>query len=186
MRKLCIGSLAAAALLFSFGGIAQAASFKFQYAAKFVCGFDPPPAFLRVAPGQYATSVLIHNPQRKSVTIRKKVALTFPAAPPFAHFEQAPGAVSEFIEDTLLSDEALQVDCQEIGPLGGSSFFPGGIPAVPPVPPYIQGFVIIESERSVDVTTIVSVADLGGGPVGPARSLDVQQVRERKIRDDDD
>ena len=44
--------------------------FRFQYAAKFVCGFDPPDAFVRVAPGQYATTVLIHNPQRGPVVIR--------------------------------------------------------------------------------------------------------------------
>ena len=62
---------------------------RFQYAAKFVCGFDPPPAFVRVSPGQYATSVLIHNPQRDRVWIRKKLALTFPPS------AQAPGEVSE-------------------------------------------------------------------------------------------
>ncbi len=170
--------------------------FKFQYAAKFVCGFDPPPAFVRVSPGQYATSVLIHNPQKRPVWIRKKVALTFPPA------VQDPGEVSQFLRDKLLPDQALQVDCEEIGghppvPPGGvsqSEFFPGrdlfgGAGGAGGFPPYIQGFVIVESTRSVDVTAIVSVADLGQGPGAPpgnARSLDVEHVPERIINEDDD
>ncbi len=178
---------------------AAAERFKFQYAAKFVCGFDPPGAFVRVTPGQYATSVLIHNPQRKAVKIRKKVALTFPPD------TQDPGEVSDFITDTLGSDEALQVDCEEIGghppvspmfPLSQSEFFPGrdlfaGQPgSLGGFPPYIQGFVIIESTHSVDVAAIVSVGDLGEGPPGVVpgnpRSLDVEYVPERRLGDNDD
>ena len=170
---------------------------RFQYAAKFVCGYDPPPAFVRVSPGQYATSVAIHNPQNKRVWIRKKVALTFPPA------EQAPGPVSEFLFDELGPDQALQVDCEEIGghpPVGqgmtDSEFFPGSSLFGGGFPPYIQGFVIVESTHSLDVVAIVSVADLAPGfvpgkpetitfPPGKARSIDVAYVPERRIDDDD-
>ena len=188
--------------------------YRFQYAAKFVCGFDPSGAILRVIPGQWATSVLIHNPQHKKVKIRKKVALTFPPA------AQAPGRVSEFIHDELGPDQALQVDCEEIGGhpenarqaeatpseffppddtgAGGLGLFTGGFP------PYIQGYVIIESTYSVDVTAIITAGaasrtdddpdDAVVDPTaGPVAAMDVQQIRERKLRkprkrdrDDDD
>jgi hypothetical protein len=83
------------------------------------------------------------------------------------------------------------VDCEEIGghpppEVTESEFFPGRNLFGGGFPPYIQGFVIIESSRSVDVTAIVSVGMLGpapGAPPGNATSLDVTQVRERRIGD---
>ena len=140
----------------------------------------------------------IHNPQNKRVWIRKKVALTFPPS------AQAPGEVSEFLIDELGPDEALQVDCEEIGghppfpnanSVTDSEFFPGNLYDAMG-PPYIQGFVIVESTHSLDVVAIVSVADLAPGfipgkpetitfPPGKARSIDVAYVPERRIDDDD-
>ena len=187
MRKIGVGTLAAVALLF-IGGMGEAAKFRYQYAAKFVCGFDPPGAFVRVAPGQYATTVAVHNPQGDSVTIRKKVALTFPPA------AQAPGEVSAWLYDEVASDHALQIDCEEIGghpPPGvtDSEFFPGRNLFGSGFPPYIQGFVVIESSASVDVTLVMSIADLGEAPgerPGAGRSVDVERVHERRIHRDDD
>ncbi len=131
----------------------------FQYAAKFVCGRDPQGAFLRVIPGFYSTAIAIHNPNNKSVDLRKKAALTFPPS------GQRPGRVSVFQDDTLDADEALQVDCQEIfGREGGkedfleSQFFPGRGPEEG-FPPYIQGFVIIESKSSLDVSAVYTAGE---------------------------
>jgi hypothetical protein len=69
-RALSAG-VVAAVLATLIPGLASAQTMRFQYAAKFVCGFDPPPAFVRVAPGQYATSVAVHNPQRTPVLLRQ-------------------------------------------------------------------------------------------------------------------
>ncbi len=108
-----IGGLSVATLALT-GGLSVTTAdedeneFKYQYAAKFVCGRDPQPAFVRVVPGFYAASVAIHNPHNKSIDLRKKVALTFPPS------AQRAGAVSQFINDDLGPDEALQADCQEI------------------------------------------------------------------------
>ncbi len=141
---------------------------KFQYAAKFVCGTNPAKTF-RVVPGTYATAINIHNPNSKRVRFTKKVALTFPPA------EQAPGGVSETFEDTLDPDEALEVDCEEI-PFG-----------LEPGTPYMKGFVIIKSNRSLDVTAVYTLAIMVEGQPF-AVSIDVEEIRERKRRkrDDDD
>jgi len=168
-------------------------SFKFQYAAKFVCGADPADAFVRVIPGFYSTTIAIHNPQGRRVSLRKKLALTFPPGP------QRPGDVSPFQEDTLEADEALQVDCGEIydtdenNPNRSEFFLNQGFP------PYIQGFLIIESKRSLDVSGYYTVGEgaLTGEAgskefVGSVRSIDMEQIKERVIetrkrrRDDDD
>ncbi len=162
-------------------------SFKFQYAAKIVCGCDPQPAIPRIIPGQYATSVNIHNPSDREATLRKKLALTFPA-PERPHGRQVPGRVSDFLDDRLGPDEALQVDCAEMP----SDFFPGGgfggfDNGDPTDPPYIEGFLVIESNRSLDVIAVYStgVFDIpscpGDGNLN-VKSMDVEDVRERKIK----
>jgi len=155
--------------------------FEFQYAAKFVCGRDPQGAFLRVIPGFYSTVIAIHNPSDKSVELRKKVALTFPPS------DQRAGEVSKFLKDKLKSDEALQVDCQEIfGREEGSrsflesQFFPGSGPEVG-FPPYMQGFVIIESKHSLDVSAVYTAGegDPRDGGSFRVKSIDIEQIRER-------
>jgi len=156
--------------------------FKFQYAAKIVCGCDPQPAIPRIIPGQYATSVNIHNPSGREATLRKKLALTFPA-PEIPHGRQVPGRVSDFLNDRLGPDEALQVDCAEMP----SDFFPGGGFGGSVDPPYIEGFLVIESTRSLDVIAVYStgVFDEPSCPgVGDlnVKSMDVEDVRERKIK----
>ena len=153
---------------------------KFQYAAKFVCGTNPG-EIVRVVPGTYATAINIHNPQSRPVAIRKKLALTFPPA------GQAPGEVSDFIYDELGPDQALEVDCEEINNPGAFTF-----QTPPAAKPYMKGFVIIESERSIDVTAVYTLAIMVEveGEVQPfAVSIDVEEIRERKRRkrrDDDD
>ena len=146
---------------------AHEAKFKFRYAAKFVCGLNPG-AIQRILPGDYATAVNIHNPSNKSVVLRKTIALTFPPE------EQAPGAVSDSIEDELGPNQALEVDCGEIP----SEFFF----AVPPAePPYVKGFLVITSTRRLDVTAVYTA-----GTAGQVASIDVEHIPERRINGDDD
>ncbi len=161
--------------------------FKFQYAAKIVCVCDPQPAIPRIIPGQYATSVNIHNPSDREATLRKKLALTFPA-PERPHGRQVPGRVSDFLNDRLGPDEALQVDCAEMP----RDFFLGGGFGGSADPPYIEGFLVIESTRSLDVIAVYSTgvfdtpaqggADCPGDGDLNVKSMDVEDVRERKIK----
>ena len=112
MRKLATVTAAAVLASVLLLPAVAAADEAFQYAAKFVCGTNTG-ATDRIQPGNYSTAINIHNPNSREVRFRKKVALTFPAQT--APFDgQAPGPVSEFIDDGLLPNEALEVDCGEI------------------------------------------------------------------------
>lgn len=143
-------------------------AFTFQYTAKFVCGNNPAGA-TRVLPGAYATAINIHNPNNKPVVLRKKVALTFPPA------VQQPGPVSDSIQDTLGPNQALEVDCGEIP----AEFFPPDILAG--FPPYTKSFLVIESNRSLNVTAVYTA-----GITAQVSSIDVEQIRERRIKGDKD
>ncbi len=71
-----------------------------------------------------------------------------------------PGKVIPFAVDTRRGDEALNVDCVDVAKraaLGATSF---------------EGFIVLESARSLDVTAIYA------GPGG----VDVEQIRERAGR----
>ena len=149
------------------GNLVAEKKLKFQYVAKFVCGPNSQ-SIQRVLPGWYATAINIHNPDKKNVTFRKKIAFTFPPA------EQRPGRVSEFLVDMLKPDEALEVDCGEIP----NEFFPNN----PPPTPYVKGFLVVQSPRSLDVTAVYTAGTLGDPAVGlpMVRSIDVEQIEERK------
>ena len=139
---------------------------QFEYAAKVVCGLQKDPKDMRLARGFYATTINIHNPNDGDVKFFKKLALSFPPA------EQRPGKVLPIAEDKLGSDEALKVDCNDIK----KRLFPNGFPA-----PYIEGFVVIQSPASLDVTAVYSTASLDkDGKVTTHSSIDVDQIRERQ------
>ena len=133
----------------------------YQYAAQFTCGANPQ-AIARVLPGQYATSVNIHNPHGSNIELRKRVALTFP--PP----EQKAGAVSEPISDKLGPLEALKVACDEIP----TEFFSEAAD----LPPYVHGFLIIESLNELNVTAVYTT-----GTAEEVDSIDVEEVTGRVI-----
>lgn len=146
--------------------ILQEETFKFEYAAKIVCGIQKDPKDMRLARGFYATTINIHNPNREPVRFFKKLALTFPPK------EQKPGKILPISTDTLRYDEALKVDCNEIE----SMFFPNGFSNS-----YIEGYVIIQSEKSLDVKAVYTTAILDKkGRVTEHSSIDVEQIRERR------
>ena len=140
------------------------------YAVPFVCGFDPDGAFQRILPGQYATSVLIHNPGPNAVTLRKRVALTFPDENGMS--AQVPGLVSGFVTDTLQAGQALQVDCGEIP----SELLPGI-----PFPPYLMGVLSIESRGSLDVRAVYTAGMVDDQGVMEVQSIEVESVPERRL-----
>ena len=138
----------------------------FQYSAKLLCGIQKDPDDLRLARGFYATAINIHNPGESIAVFSKKLALTFPPE------GQEPGEVLRIGVDTLRMDEALKVDCIDIQ----RRQFPQGFPT-----PYIEGFVIIRSAVSLDVTAMYTTSGPDPGLEYPS-SIDVEQIRERRMR----
>lgn len=143
---------------------------RFEYAAKLVCGIQNEPADLRLARGLYATTINVHNPNQQAAVFKKKLALTFPPA------EQRPGKILPISQDKLREDEALAVDCLDIK----QRLFPSGFPA-----PYIEGFVVIQSLVSLDVTAVYSTGtadkDQCCRTSSAIPSIAVVQIRERVI-----
>ncbi|HSH81372.1 MAG TPA: CARDB domain-containing protein [Herpetosiphonaceae bacterium] len=139
---------------------------RYEYAAKILCGFQRDPEDLRLARGAYATTINIHNPHEREIRFFKKLALTFPPG------EQQPGKVLPLAYDILRPDEALAVDCRDIQ----RRLFPGGMPAA-----CIEGFVIIQSPASLDVTAVYTTAALDArGQVTAHSAIAVKQIRERR------
>ncbi len=136
----------------------------------FTCGMDPPGATSRILPGQYATAVNICNPTNRPMHVRLGVSLTFPDKNGAAEIEG--GLVSEPIFRTLQPREALEVDCAEIP----SQFFDDL-----QTPPYIQGFLLVESLRGVTVSAIYTAGQVD--EIGNVRvvSIDVEQIQPQSL-----
>ncbi len=128
----------------------------YQYAAKITCTTDIPgtsqtsPGLL---PGVYETVINIHNPTYKTIKFRMKVATSG-------------GQVSQFISRPLKPDQATAVTCKQIVSDFGLFFIHGA-----------EGFLIIESDVSLDVTGVYT-AGYNGGQV---QSIDIEEVKERTI-----
>jgi hypothetical protein len=120
-------------------GVCDDAEPRFRYAAKLLCGTQDDPENLRLAQGSYATAINIHNPNDSRARFTKRLALTFPPE------GQQPGKVLTIGKDVLAPGEALEVDCVDIR----RRLFPNGFPES-----YIKGFVVLQSDRSLDVTGV--------------------------------
>jgi hypothetical protein len=129
--------------------------YRFQYAAKFLCTANIPGTSQTtpsVLPGVYQTAVNIHNPNDQTIRWRRK-------------FTQPELGISNFIDDQLKPDEAARVTCDQIQRDFGP-FIHGA-----------EGFLVIESTNSLDVTAVYTAGKNGG----EVESIDVEQIRERKI-----
>lgn len=134
---------------------ATARAFRFQYAAKFICTANIPGTSQTtpsLLPGNYQTAVNIHNPSEKLVKLRMKIAI-------------ADGPISKWVGRALKDDEVTKVDCGQIRELFDLASIHG-----------LEGFFVVESTHSIDV---IAVYTAGKGSVA---SIDVEDVRERKIR----
>jgi hypothetical protein len=140
---------------------AVAPRFAFQYAVKFLCTSNIPgtsQTTTSLLPGAYATVVNIHNPNTKAAGFRMKLAVS-------TSTEINPPLISNFINETLKPDQATNVDCSrirefELQPIHG-----------------FEGFLVIESTLSLDVVAVYTAAKNGG-----VESMDVEYIRERKVR----
>lgn len=136
--------------------------FRFQYAVKFICTSNVPgtsqqtPSFL---PGTYATAVNIHNPNPRPVRFRMKLAAA-------TSTEVDPPQITAFLNETLKPDQATRVDCSRVKDFG-------------PLPIHgFEGFLVIESARSLDVVAVYTAGKSGQG----VDSIDVEAVRERVLK----
>jgi hypothetical protein len=134
----------------------------YQYTVAFTCGANDAD-FSRVVPGDFATAVNLYNATAGDTTLRKNLALSFPPE------TQTAGVVSDAIEEILPANSALQVDCEEI--LFGFTY---AVP--PPATDYIQGFLVIESDKPLEVQAVHSA--LGAAD---EVSIDVERIAERRV-----
>ncbi len=139
----------------------------YEYSVKVVCGTREADDESH-APGLYTTSVNIHNPGAEPVRFFKKLALTLPPG------AQRAGEVLPIGVDSLRYDEALQTDCRELRR------------RVVPTreAPFIEGFLVIQSGGSLDVTAVYATAAIDeGGEPSPHSSIDVEAIvgRERHL-----
>ena len=140
---------------------------QFEYSAKILCGIQKDQKNMRLARGFYATTINIHNPNSHDVQFSKTLSLTFPPE------KQRAGEIKPISIDRLRPNEALKVDCVDIA----DKLFPNGFPT-----PYIEGFVVIQSRFSLDVTAVYTTASLDKkGRVSSHSSIDVEQIKERKL-----
>lgn len=139
----------------------------FQYAAKVVCGVQKDPEELRLVRGMYATTINVRNPGPRPVRFTKELALSFPPG------GQRPGEVLRIAEDELGPRQALEVDCEDLR----RRLFPNGFPAG-----YFEGFVVLDSPTSLDVTGVYTTGTLDSrGRPAAHSSIDVDRIPERWV-----
>jgi hypothetical protein len=134
----------------------------YTYSAKFICGTpgSEDPLLL----GEYSTAINVHNLQDSSVHIYKKAVL----APPET---QSPGKPTAFRELDVPADAAFEIDCPDI-----RSFFDIE------VPPFIKGFVVIESPAEVDVVGVYTAQRvLDDTTPGVGHSVEVDTIEARTL-----
>lgn len=123
-----------------------------QYAVKFVCGKTDN---RMVAPGSYFTSVNVHNPGRETAEFLKKFAVALP--------NQKPGKITELIKAVLKSDQAFDIECEEIKKRTGM--------------PFVEGFLVIESKVELDVVAVYTAAGSTG-----VQAMEVERVPVRRAQ----
>ncbi len=131
----------------------------FEYAVKYVCGKSGSGGI--VARGAYYTAINIHNPLRDQVKVISKVASA-------GESTGEGGAVSDFISHELKPDQVLELDCNAIRRMYGSS-----VPT-----PFSTGFLVVQSETELDVVAVYTVAGL----FGRVKSIDVERVAARVLQ----
>ena len=129
-------------ILSAAGARAQLAPPFLEYPAKFTCGKESVDEPDDVVTGVYATSINIHNPQaRLSVTFLKKIVV--------AQREGITPRSPVISQGNLRPDLADRVDCR---------FIFAHLP--PPIPPDVEGFVVLEVPPFAGTTGIQPELDV--------------------------
>lgn len=138
---------------------AQDKGFLFSYAAKFVCGFNASnvgfgkpgesggEAIVKL--GNYATDINIYNPSTDT-QVQKKLLVLYESQTPYPPKGREPNIVDPVAFDFigLGNSQATMDDCNRIYQL----YF-GGLPGIVP-PPLLIGWLVIESQVPLNVTTV--------------------------------
>jgi hypothetical protein len=141
---------------------------EYQYSAKVACSLLLPHQDGTLARGTYRTTVNIHNPTDKKISVAAKVALA-------AQFgsEQGPFDVTPFKEAVLQPDGAVGVNCFDIA----SYFCP--IDGVCVDFAFLEGFLVVKSPVPLDVVGVYTARHTDG----EVESIDVEAVEPRQVRD---
>ncbi|MBI4339111.1 MAG: hypothetical protein HY680_04065 [Chloroflexi bacterium] len=149
------------------------------YSAKYVCGgervledmttpnFGTVPFLLETQ--VFRTEVNIHNYSYDKVIFQKKAVVANPQGVPR-------GKVSPLVTETLYSNEALEVNCDNVWALLGV--------APPPDTAIHEGFVVVESPVELEVTAVYRATinkKTTGGDVGAGISVDVVQIQPHPL-----
>ncbi len=155
MRKISLVMVTVAVLTLPFASPAAAQAScsttnpgTFIYSVKFLCGLQVVPSNPStvpneppVKPGNYATSVNVHNYHSANVaSFCKKAVIALPEG------SAARGTVSPFVTDTLDFNQAEEIDCSDIVTLLH--------PTLPTPPPFIKGFVEMLSNVQLSVAAV--------------------------------
>ena len=127
-----------------------------EYAVKIVCGV---PDRAAVAPGRYFTAINVHNPSATAAKLQFKVASTMP--------NLTPGPISGFFPAVLKPDQALEIDCTDVG----RRLDAGGR--------FMKGFVVIQSSVELDVVGVYTATN---SPDGLVVALELERVPVRRIQ----
>lgn len=129
-------------------------SYHYQYAVKLICTSHIPGTSQTsdgLIPGVYETAVNIHNPNENKAKVRKKLA--------------NPDHITAYKNSVITTDGVERFVCQNIQDFG-HTFIHG-----------FEGFLIIESNISLDVTAVYTAGNIGGH----VTTIDVEQIKERKL-----
>jgi len=112
----------------------------YQYAVKVIQGaIAEDSKIMPISPGMYFTSVNIHNPWRKNVKYFVKVAVSG------ANGETGP--ITQFNDHILGPDATTEYDYAGFGTLLNG------------LPPFLEGYFVIESSVQLDVVGVYTGAD---------------------------
>jgi len=141
---------------------------EYQYAAKVACSLLLPHQDGTLARGTYRTTVNIHNPSDKKITVAAKVALA-------SQFGSEPGpfGVTPFKEAVIQPDGAVGVNCFDIA----GYFCP--IDGVCVDFAFLEGFLVVKSPVPLDVVGVYTARHTDG----EVESIDVEAVEPRQIRE---
>jgi hypothetical protein len=179
MKKYALIIVAALSVIASRAPAEAQAVPPWVYSVKFVCGLQaipssqfPPPHEPTVKPGNYATSINVHNYHvaTTGVTFLKKAVIALPESQPR-------GPISTIVKEVLKPNQALSVDCNELEHL-----FP------PPIalPPFIEGFVEIVSPVQLSVTAVYTTQTCvtpSGTRCASLGDLSIEVVSQSPFRD---
>lgn len=169
--RICISRPAAGAIIGLTLAMAESpaagqSQWVYEYAAQIDCALANDDAAL--ANGLYGTTINIHNPAAGPNGLRWKVAIAVPITG-----AGSGGPVSGFADLNLGSDRAVRIECPTIkARLSASNI---QLPAV------ISGFVVIQSNRPLDVVAVYTAMPIVAPSGGPVSAMHVERIPERII-----